>query len=136
MVGVLLLLCLATTARASELTARVDQDHLSLGESLQLVVQLTSDHGGLTSPDMDFDLGSDFDVLGQASSQNVQWINGRTSISRSITYRLQPTHAGRLTIPALTLDYRGEHLTTEPIAVTVAAAPPPPSQPLAISSLP
>jgi tetratricopeptide (TPR) repeat protein len=122
---VLLFEWLSATAMAAELTARVDRERLSLGESLQLVVALDSDQGGLSTPDLDFDFGDDFDVEGRASSHNMQWINGRTSLSTTVTYRLRPTRAGDLTIPALTLDYRGAHLTTEPISVTVTALPAP-----------
>jgi len=130
-VGVMVLLfsCLVSMATAAQLTARVDRDRLSRGESLQLMVELDSDQGGLSTPAMDFDLGDDFDVEGQASAHNMEWINGRTSVSTTVTYRLRPTHSGDLTIPALTLDYRGEHLATEPIAVTVTAVPAPPTRP-------
>ena len=125
----LLLLCLATTAHAAQLTARVDRDRLSLGESLQLTVELRSEQGGLRTPSLEFDFGDGFDVAGRASSQNMEWINGRTSVSATVTYRLRPTRAGDLTIPALTLDYRGERLATEPIAVTATAVPAPPTRP-------
>jgi len=129
-IAALLLVWLTGAAHGAELTARVDRDRLALGESLQLMVELDSDQGGLSSPDLDFQFGADFDVEGQASSHNMQWINGRTSVSTTVTYRLRPARAGDLTIPALTLDYRGEHLTTEPIAVTVTAVPAPPTRPV------
>jgi tetratricopeptide (TPR) repeat protein len=128
-IAALIFLWLGTTAVAAELTARVDRDHLSVGETLQLVVELHSDEGGLRTPDLDFDFGGDFDVVGRATGHNMQWINGRTSVTTNVTYRLRPTRAGNLTIPGLSLTYRGDRLTTAPITVTVGDVPRPPSEP-------
>ena len=52
-------------------------------------------------------------------SSQLSSINGAASASVAYAYRLRPTGAGTFTIPALTLDWNGQPLSTEAIQITV-----------------
>jgi len=132
-VGALLLLALlpARAAVAAALTAEVDRDTLSLGEQLQLRVGFRAEGMGW-SPELAFDFGDDFEVTARSTGRTLEFNNGRATTATTLLYVLRPVRAGRLTIPALTVDSQGERLASQPIAITVVeagggAAPAPPS---------
>src|SRR5439155_6468117 len=65
---------------------------------------------------------TDFDIVGGPMTSNrFQWINGRTSASRTYTYALRPRKTGSQRIPPLGLLVNGRTYRTEPIDVEVAA---------------
>jgi len=106
-------------ARAATLTAKVDRDHLALGETLQLRVTYRAEGMGFT-PSMDFDLGDDFEVLGSSSGRNIEMVNGHVSIASTLLYVLRPVRVGKLTIPAMKVRSHGKEVATWPIPITVA----------------
>ncbi len=108
-------------AAAATLTAEVDRDHLTLGETVQLRVTFRAEGMGF-SPEMDFDLGDDFDVVGRSTGRNIEIRNGHTAITTKLLYVLRPVRVGRLTLPALTVTHRGERIASRPIVITVAKA--------------
>jgi hypothetical protein len=105
----------AWTHAGATLTASVDRDHLSDGESLQL--RLQSDGSGSAEPDL-APLANDFDVVGRSSSRSVQVINGAVSSQRQLILTLLPKHAGQVVVPPLHWD--GD--TSAAIGLQVAAA--------------
>ena len=110
----------ATGAHAqasASLSAQVDRTELSTDDTLLLTLTLQTPDGSaphLTLPAID-----GFRALGSSMSTQLSSINGTTSASVTYVYRLQPTVAGTFTIPALTLDWNGQPLSTEAIKITV-----------------
>jgi len=112
---VLLAATLGSTAYA-EVTATVDRNAMSLGDSLRLTITATDDE----------DLGDkalaplqqDFEILQRSSSSNTSIINGHLSQSRQLVVELAPRRQGTVQIPALHVDDK----TTSPITVTVGPA--------------
>ncbi|MES2207908.1 MAG: BatD family protein [Pseudomonadota bacterium] len=101
-------------------TAQLDQDRISLGESVRLIVE----HEGNTHRQPDLNpLKQDFDILSRSSGSSIQIINGQMSAKNQITLILSPKHEGRIRIPALEWD--GERSTE--LDLTVGSAPPAPS---------
>jgi hypothetical protein len=62
--------------------------------------------------------------LGSSTQSSVRMVDGRTSVTLTVQYRYQALDEGSHTIPPVDLVAAGRTLTTEPLEVTVAAAPP------------
>lgn len=121
--GLCLLLGAARAAASPTLTAEVDRDHLTLGETVRLRVAFRAEGMGF-SPEMDFDLGDDFEVLSSSTGRNIEIRNGHTAITTQLLYLLRPVRVGRLTLPALSVAHGGKRIATRPIEITVAQAAP------------
>ncbi len=118
-IGVLLSwgLMLQSVAVAATVTAKLDRNHVVVGETVTLVLQ-TND----TDQSLDTDLSvlqRDFDILNRRSETQMSFVNGRQSASVKLVITLEPKHAGELVIPALQLP----GATTRPLSLKVAEAP-------------
>ncbi len=98
------------------LTARLDRDQITEGETVRLLVEAEGQVSG--SPDTT-PLQADFEVLGINSGSRVNIINGRMDASTSWTITLSPKRSGKLTVPALELE--GEQ--TQPLTLQVSETP-------------
>lgn len=118
--------CAALLVQEPEILSEVDRSRIYEGESIIFNVMLNHIDN---PPEPTLDGFDDFQVelLGKQSqnSQQISIINGRRSeiIRRGMLfqYRLTPTKAGRLTIPAPTADIDGQTVTGRKTAVTVIA---------------
>jgi hypothetical protein len=102
---------------AASLTATVDRNQLQLGESL--VLTLTLNTPGLSSPQLSLPQMDQFRVNGNSQSLQTNIINGAMSTTLINTFELQPVSLGDLTIPGFSLDWNGQQLSTEPIRILV-----------------
>ncbi len=93
-------------------TATVDRNPVMQGETVTLTIRVADENG---EPDLGV-LGSEFRVLGQSTSSQVQYINGNVSKWKDWNIQLLPTRAGRLTIPAIPVG----QTASNPIVLTVA----------------
>jgi len=101
----------------ARLTAEVDRTELSTDDTLLLALVLQTPDGSaphLTLPAID-----GFQVADSSMSSQHSSLNGAQSSSTMYVFRLQPTSAGTFRIPALTLDWNGQPLSTEAIEITV-----------------
>ena len=96
--------------------AWLDRDTMHLGETVTLNVESEGDAGG--QPDFSA-LSQDFSLLATQSSQQVSIVNGSSTAKTLWAVGLEPKHAGRITIPALTVG----SAQSAPIALTVLAQP-------------
>lgn len=115
---VLLLLALSANIALSAVTATVDRNRVTLGDTLRLTLT-ASDDEDLSDSELQA-LQGDFEILQRSTSSNTSIINGRVSQSRQMTVELAPRREGTLRIPAL----RFGQSTTPGIAVVVG----PPSE--------
>ena len=94
-------LCFATLHVNAALTAHLDRNQITQGETVQLIIEAT----GQTSvmPDTQV-LNKDFDVMGMASGSRLNIINGKIDSRTTWTITLAPKRNGELTIPALTIN--------------------------------
>ncbi len=95
------LFALAGTDAGAAVSASLDRDHVSPGESVQLTLQ--RDGSGDSQPDL-APLSRDFQVMGRSSATSVQWVNGRLSSQRRLQLMLVPRRGGPLTVPPLVWD--------------------------------
>jgi len=126
----------AALAQDIGVRARVDRASVAEGGQVALTVEVSgSSLGEIAPPDVSGI--TDFDIVGGPMSSNrFQWINGRTSATRSYTYLLRPRRTGSQRIPALGLLVNGRTYRTDPIDVEVlqggsagapGTRPPPPA---------
>ena len=106
----------AVSARAQDnpITATVDRSSLTTDDTLVLTVAV---EGGDADPQLPVLDG--FNIVATGSSTQISIVNGSMSTSKSFQYRLQPTRAGDLTIPAINVVVNGVTYGTAPIAVQV-----------------
>ena len=108
----LLLLCLMLASLPTwAARAWLDRDEIELGETVTLNVQ--GDAGG-SEPDFSL-LGSDFDIVGQSSQSQINFVNGQRSASTLWAVALSPKAEGVIGIPAF--DVGAEK--TDPLTLTV-----------------
>ncbi|MBI1950589.1 MAG: BatD family protein, partial [Acidobacteria bacterium] len=125
----------APAALAQEISVRARVDRASVAEGGQVV--LTVDVSGPTLGEVappDVSGIVDFDIVGgPMPSSRFQWINGRTSSTKTYPYALRPRQTGTRTIPALGLLVGGRTYRTQAIDIEVipggAGAPPPGAAP-------
>jgi len=123
--SVLLVALFPGAALALEVTASVDPDKGRVGEEMVLTVVVSGSFRNLSDPVLP-NLSDDFDVYSAGSSRNFSFINGRTSSSLSLQYRLVPKRVGTFTIGPIQVEHDKEVVSTRPITVQVFQAPPPP----------
>jgi hypothetical protein len=116
------------------LTATVDRNSLTIGETLTLTLTLSAPDfyiPQLTLPSL-----QDFQVVGTGQSTQMSIINGNSTTTVTYTYQLQPLITGDLTIPAFSLDLNGQALSTDPIVVSVSQSSGAPGNPAAPAAQP
>ncbi|MEE9179680.1 MAG: BatD family protein, partial [Vicinamibacteria bacterium] len=100
--------------------ASVNANRIGMDDDLQLTVSIFGDSLGRASAPMLPKLEG-FRIGGSSQSTSIQWINGRMSATRAITYRLVPVAEGKHTIDRVSVTYQGTQYLTEPIEVEVVA---------------
>ncbi len=103
-----------------QLSAKVDRQTLSIEETLTLRVRL-SDKNNQGEPDFSL-LESQFDVLSQHQSSQVQYANGKVDSYTEWTISLAPKRTGKLLIPSF--NHLGFYSDAIEINVTKATAAP------------
>ncbi len=109
----------AEPARGQEASVRAQVDRTRVDEGAQVVLTVevsAANLGDVAPPDVSGIV--DFDIVGgPMSSSRFQWINGRTSATKSFAYVLRPRKIGSLTIPPLGLLVGGRTYRTGSIEV-------------------
>ena len=117
----------AGSLHATTFTVTLDHDTILLGDSATLSLKF---EGGQPqgTPQLPAIAGLQINYIGPASS--FSFVNGQTSSSITHNYSVKPTQAGDFTIPALTLKFGNENLSSQPVRFKVkrAAAPTPGSE--------
>ncbi len=100
--------------------ASVSANRIGMDDDLQLTVSMFGDSLGRASAPMLPNLEG-FRLGGSSQSTSIQWINGRMSATRAITYRLVAVAEGKYVIDRVSVTYQGTQYLTEPIEVEVVA---------------
>jgi len=112
-----LLMALGGNVAHGAVTATLDRDRVSLGDSLRLTISATEDEE-LDDADLRV-LLDDFEILQRSTSSNTSIVNGRLSRTRQVIIELAPTRQGKLQIPSM----RFGKSTTASLPVVVSDAP-------------
>ncbi|MGN6654623.1 MAG: BatD family protein [Rhodanobacter sp.] len=111
-------LLLAPVARAAQVTATLDRDHVQLGDTVTLNIRVEGAASSVAMPDLRA-LQQDFSILGTSQNQSLSVDNGKASSSLTFGIALRPTHAGTLQVPAM--EVAGAR--TAPLSLQVSAQP-------------
>lgn len=111
-----------------EALAYLGRNDLTVGQQFILTVEVKGAQRLDVDPILP-DLSGFAVMLGSGTSLSRRVVNGRTTVSLQVQYRLQATAIGSHVIGPITVEAYGTIRTTEPIELTIAAAPPPVSRP-------
>jgi hypothetical protein len=125
----------STAAEPLSVTATVDRTSLAVNQQLTFTIQLSGEGANTLQPPELPDMGGYLALLGAGgTSQNIQFINGQMSVSKSFTYYYVVQKEGSFQIPAVTLTYKGKTIQSDPIAINISKTTPVPAQPNATPS--
>ncbi|MFQ5706441.1 MAG: BatD family protein [bacterium] len=117
----------ALLGQGLELSAHVDRTPVSLNQQFELTVELSGSDANKAPEPAVPDIEEFASYLGSGSSQNIQIINGRMSVSKTISYHFIATKVGKFQIPPIEIRYRGKRFATDAIPIEIvqgqAAAP-------------
>jgi hypothetical protein len=113
---IVLLLVLTAPAAFAAVTAEIDRNRVTLGDSLRLTITAT-DNEEINDSDLE-PLLADFEIMQRSASNSTSIINGRMSRTRQMIIDLAPLREGDLVIPALHIGGS----TTPPITIGVGPA--------------
>jgi len=114
--AVWLLLLAPLAAGAASLTATLETDTLTLGESTTVRLAFEGINPG-GSPQLPAMAGVRASYAGQSSQ--ISWVNGQTSSTVTHSYVLTPTQAGEITVPSLRVTVGGQTVASQPLKLTV-----------------
>jgi hypothetical protein len=99
-------------------TASVDANHLAVNETFTFKIE-AKDADNLPRINLS-PLEKNFTIVsGPAQQTSYQWINGKATSSKTLTWTLVPNKKGQLTIPTLIVTVDGKKLKTKPIRINV-----------------
>lgn len=98
--------------------AIVDKNNIALDEVISFKIELenAASFGDVNTSG----LRKNFDIISGPNQQtSMQWINGRMTNSRIMSWTITPKRAGRLIIPALSISIAGKKMVTNKIIIQV-----------------
>ena len=99
-------------------TASVDANQLAVNETFTFKIE-AKDADNLPRINL-APLEKNFTIVsGPAQQTSYQWINGKATSSKTLTWTLVPNKKGQLTIPTLIVTVDGKKLKTKPIRINV-----------------
>jgi len=119
----LLLISARAWGQDARVTASVGSDTVGIQDQFQLKITVSGrDSGDAENPRLS-NLKGFRVVSGPNISTQYQWINGRSSSSRSFIYILIPEKEGQFTIDPVEVRVGGKTYKTQPLQVRVTSAP-------------
>ena len=113
-------LSVAVRADNLEIKAYTNKTVVGLNQQFDLQVEISGEDyqkaGSPQLPDMDDFAG----FLGSSTSQNIQYINGKMSASKTITFHYLARAVGTFTIGPITVKAGNKEYQTTPIEITIA----------------
>lgn len=116
--------------------ASLSRSAVGLNEQFELVLELSGSDASKVPPPDAPDLSSFASFVGSSSSQNVQLVNGRMSVSQAYTYHFVATKEGKYQIPSVSISHKGKTYSTTTAEIEVVkrvntrpSAPPSMNQP-------
>lgn len=116
----LILFLTVSTAGAQDVSfnAKVNRKKIGINERLRIDFVMNQDGDNFNPPSF-----SGFKVTGGPNqSVSRQWVNGKSSFSKTYSYFLSPTKRGKITIQQAEITVNGETYKTTPVVVEVTAA--------------
>ncbi len=106
-----------------EISTSVDRTVIDLNQTFNLTVDISGDKANSAGDPQMPDVSEFADYMGSSgTSQNIQIINGRMSVSKSISFTYMATKIGKFTIPSAILKFGGKEYRSKPIQIEVVQA--------------
>jgi hypothetical protein len=102
------------------LSSEVNKKTVALDDNIVLTVTVSGDAKDIPQPNIPQIDG--FTIYSSGRSQNISIINGKVSSSLTYNYVLNPKSIGKYSIGAITVNYKGQNYSTQPIQVEVTTA--------------
>ena len=126
LVSVLSAVAVSTSGADLQVTASVDRTVVGLNQQFTLSIEMSGE-GANAAPDPELpDLTQFAAYIGSGSSSSIQLINGRMSVSKTISYTFVARQVGKFQIGPAKITYRGKVYETQPISIEITQAPPQP----------
>ena len=110
----------AGLASAQPITIQASVSKNTVGPEEQFSYSVEVSGSTTSLPDVNFpDLSKFYVLSGPNESTNLQWINGKMSSSKILTFYLQPRQAGTFTIAPATVEYKGKTYRSNAITIKV-----------------
>jgi hypothetical protein len=117
-------LAFIVTAEDVNFTAKASKNKVVTGEIFEISFTINSNAGNFKAPNF-----NGFRVIsGPNQSSSFQWINGKTSHSLSISYKLIAEKEGTFTIKGATIESGGKTYTSNELTIEVVKGNPPQQQ--------
>lgn len=115
----ILLTSLNLWAADLEVKAFLDKSHVAQNQQFTLSVEISGkDAQSVATPQLP-DMEAFASFLGSGSSQNIQFINGKMSVSKTISYHHMAKTPGTYTIGQVEIVHKGNTYKTDPITITI-----------------
>lgn len=121
-IGILLIFAIPAAAQDTHVTASVPSDSVGAQDQIQLSITVSGkDSDDAEAPRLASLKGFRV-VSGPNVSSQFQWVNGRTSSSKSFMYILIPEKEGQFTIDPIEVRVGGKAYKTQPLQIRVTSA--------------
>lgn len=112
-----------TLADDLRINATVDKTVIGLNQQFTLNIELSGEGANkVSNPEVPM-LNQFANFLGSGSSQNIQFINGKMSVSKTISYHFRASSIGNFKIPSITVTYKGKQVQSEAINIEIVQNP-------------
>lgn len=111
-----------------QITATVDRTTITLNQTFTYTIEISGNKANSISQEPQLSDMSEFaSYLGSSgTSQNIQIINGKMSVSKSMSFSFMAIKVGKFRIEPAELEFRGKIYKTEPIEIEIVAQTPQP----------
>ena len=119
----LLLVGASLFAQDLEINVYTNRTSIPLNEQFELSVELSgSDANSAPQPSAPA-IDNFASYVGSGSSTNMQFINGRMSVSKTYTHHYIAIESGKFTVPAVTVNYKGKEYSSKPFEIEILKSP-------------
>ncbi|MFQ5823678.1 MAG: BatD family protein [bacterium] len=111
-----------------EIKAYVNRTTIGLNQQFELSVELSGSDANQAPQPPSPNLEEFAAYLGSSSSQNIQFINGRMSVTKTFTHHFIATKVGKFQIDPIKLDYQGKTFSSAAITIEIVKSQTTPPQ--------
>lgn len=108
-----------TLGQDLKIKAYVNRTIITLNEQFEVSVELSGSDANKAPQPPRPNLDDFAAYVGTSSSQNIQFINGRMSVSKTFSHYFIATKVGKFRIDPINLDYRGKTFSTNPVTIEI-----------------
>jgi hypothetical protein len=120
----IIIICLLSSlnyAADIQLIATVDRISIALNQTFTYSIEISGDKIGSLRSDPQLPTMEEFaSYMGSSgTSQNIQFVNGRMSVTKSMNYTFMATKVGKFTIEPAVIEYKGNTYKSDPIQIEI-----------------